>query len=116
MLVAYGPEGHPVVAEERCEEQLQQWSRDRLLYCPNCRGILHVRGGSEKRTHLHFAHQRGECAWSTEGESLRHMRGKMVLAQWLRTLFPEAVVTLEERLASANRIADIFVAHANGVR
>lgn len=116
MLVAYGPDGRPAIAEETPIAQLQNWSRDRLLYCPNCRGIVHVRGGAEKRTHLHFAHQKGECAWSTEAESVRHMRGKVVLAQWLRTQFPTATVTLEERLPEPNRIADIFVAHDNGRR
>lgn len=114
MLVAYGPGGQPVVADETPLEQLLQWSRERALYCPNCRGIVHVRGGPEKRMHLHFAHQRGECAWSTEAESLRHMRGKLVIAQWLRDQFPRARVTLEERLPEPNRIADIYLSHADG--
>ncbi len=112
MLVAYGPNGRPVVAEEEPLEQLQQWSRERVLLCPNCRGILHVRGGPGKRAQLHFAHQRGECAWSAETESVRHARGKMVLAHWLREQFPQAAVTLEERLPEPNRIADIFIVHA----
>lgn len=116
MLVAYGPDGRPAIAEETPLAQLQSWSHDRLLYCPNCRGIVHVRGGAEKRTQLHFAHQKGECTWSTEAESVRHMRGKVVLAQWLRDQFPTAQVTLEERLPEPNRIADIFVAHADGRR
>lgn len=116
MLVAYGPDGRPAIAEEALIAQLQDWSRDRLLYCPNCRGIVHVRGGGEKRTHLHFAHQRGECAWSTEAESVRHMRGKSVLSQWLCAQFPAATVTLEERLPEPNRIADIFVVHDDGRR
>jgi hypothetical protein len=116
MLVAYGPEGQPVVAEETALEQLQRWSHARALYCPNCRGIVHIRGGPEKRTQLHFAHQKGECAWSTESESPRHMRGKLVLAAWLREQFPAGRVTLEERLPEPNRIADIFVAHADGRR
>lgn len=116
MLVAYGPADRLVVAEETPLEQLLLWSREQQLHCPSCRGNVHVRGGPGKQTQLHFAHQRGECAWSTEGEFVRHMRGKMVLAQWLRVLFPDALVTLEERLASANRIADIFVAHADGTR
>ncbi|MBO0784309.1 MAG: hypothetical protein J2P37_36360, partial [Ktedonobacteraceae bacterium] len=73
-------------------------------------------GGPDKRTQLHFAHQKSECAWSTEAESVRHMRGKTVLAQWLRTQFPQASVTLEERLPGPNRIADIFVVQANGER
>lgn len=114
MLVAYGPDGHPVVAEEELLEQLQRWSQERVLYCPNCRGVVHVRGGPEKRTQLHFAHQKGECAWSTESESVRHMRGKMVLAEWLRSQFPQASVSLEERLPEPNRIADIFVTHPDG--
>lgn len=114
MLVAYGPEEQPLVAEEMSLEQLQRWSREQQLHCPNCRGVVHVRGGPSKRMQLHFAHQRGACAWSTEGESVRHMRGKLVLAQWLRAQFPAATVTLEERLPGPNRIADIFVLHPDG--
>src|SRR5207248_4524502 len=116
MLVAYGPDGHPVIAEETPLDQLQRWSAEHLLRCPNCRGVVHVRGGPEKRMQIHFAHQRGECAWSTEAESVRHMRGKMVLAQWLREQFPLAKVTLEERLPGPNRIADVFVVHGDGQR
>jgi len=116
MLVAYGPNDQPVIAEETPLDQLQHWSHERRLYCPNCRGVVHVRGGPEKRTQLHFAHQKGECAWSTEAESVRHARGKMVLAQWLRGQFPGAKVTLEERLPGPNRIADVFVRHEDGQR
>lgn len=114
MLVAYGPGGQPVTAGEMPIEQLQHWSQERQLYCPNCKGIVHARGGPEKRMQLHFAHQKGECAWSTEAESVRHMRGKIVLAGWLRAQFPRAAVTLEERLPGPNRIADIFVKHPDG--
>lgn len=116
MLVAYGPAGQPVVAEEAALEQLLSWSREQQLHCPDCRGTLHVRGGPGKHMQLHFAHARGECAWGTEGESVRHMRGKLVLADWLRMQFPQALVTLEERLPGPNRIADILLLHANGVR
>lgn len=116
MLVAYGPDGQAIIAEETPLEQLLTWSHEQQLYCPNCRGIVHVRGGPSKRMQLHFAHQRGECAWSTEGESVRHMRGKLVLAQWLRTQFPSAIVSLEERLPGPNRIADVFILHPDGRR
>ncbi len=114
MLVAYDPDGQPVVAEETLLEQLQRWSHEHLLHCPNCRGAVHVRGGREKRTQLHFAHQKGECAWSTETESVRHAQGKRVLAQWLQKQFPQAAITLEERLPEPNRIADVFMRHADG--
>ncbi len=116
MLVAYGPGGAPVVAGETPLEQLQRWSQEHALRCPNCRGVVHVRGGPEKRTQLHFAHLKGECAWSTESESVRHMRGKMVLAEWLRKQFPQAGISLEERLPAPNRIADIYVTHTDGRR
>ena len=116
MLVAYSPDGNAVIAGETPLEQLQNWSRERSLHCPNCRGVVHVRGGTDKRTQLHFAHQKGECAWSTEVESVRHARGKVKLANWLRAQFPQAIITLEERLPEPNRIADVFVAHADGRR
>src|SRR5713101_7130287 len=114
MLVAYDPDDRPVVAGETPLEQLQRWSQEHALRCPNCRGAVHVRGGPERRTQLHFAHQRGECAWSTESESVRHMRGKMVLAQWLRKQFPQASISLEERLPEPSRIADILVTQTDG--
>ncbi len=114
MLVAYGPGNQPIIAEDSSLAQLQHWSHERALYCPNCRGFVHVRGGPEKRTQLHFAHQKGECAWSTESESVRHMSGKLLLSQWLRIQFPHAIITLEERLPEPNRIADVFVAHPDG--
>lgn len=114
MLVAYGPGDTLVIAGETPLEQAQSWSREQALRCPNCRGIVYARGGPEKQTQLHFAHQKGECAWSTEAESVRHMRGKVVLARWLREQFPRARVTLEERLPEPNRIADILVTHPNG--
>ncbi len=114
MLVAYGPEGQPVIAEGIDLAQLKHWSQKDLLYCPNCRGIVHVRGGPEKRTQIHFAHQRGECSWSTESETERHLRGKIVLAGWLQKQFPQASISLEKRLPEPNRIADIFVTYADG--
>jgi hypothetical protein len=44
------------------------------------------------------------------------MSGKLLLSQWLRTQFPRASVTLEERLPEPNRIADVFVLHPDGRR
>ena len=114
MLVAYGPGETLVIAGETPLAQVQAWSHEQVLRCPNCRGIVYARGGPEKQTQLHFAHQKGECAWSTEAESVRHMRGKVVLARWLRGQFPRARVTLEERLPEPNRIADILVTHPDG--
>ena len=114
MLVAYGPGDRLVIAGETPPEQAQSWSREQALRCPNCRGVVYARGGPEKQTQLHFAHQKGECAWSTEAESVRHMRGKVLLARWLRQQFAGARVTLEERLPEPNRIADILVTHVNG--
>jgi Competence protein CoiA-like family len=116
MLVAYGPGGQSVIAGETEPAQLLTWSHAQELRCPNCRSIVHVRGGLQRRTQLHFAHRKGECAWSSEAESPRHARGKLVLARWLMAQFPRAEVTLERRLPGPNRIADVFVTHASTVR
>lgn len=114
MLVAYGPDGRPVIAETISIEQLKYLSQKDQLYCPNCRGIVHVRGGPGKRTQFHFAHQKGECSWSTESETIRHLRGKIVLAEWLHKQYPHAIINLEKRLPEPNRIADVFVTHPDG--
>jgi len=114
MLVAYGPEGQPIVAKDGNLAQLKDLSQRNLLVCPNCRGKVHVRGGSEKRIQIHFAHQKGECSWSTEAETIRHLQGKIVLSEWLQKQFPSTHITLEKRLPEPNRIADIFVTFADG--
>jgi hypothetical protein len=44
------------------------------------------------------------------------MRGKIVLARWLRAQFPRSIVSLEERLPGPNRIADVFIRHPDGKR
>ncbi|HYA99157.1 MAG TPA: competence protein CoiA family protein, partial [Ktedonobacteraceae bacterium] len=109
MLVAYGPDEQVVIAEDLHFAQLKDWSRRNLLYCPNCHGLVHVKGGPEKHIQIHFAHKRGECAWSAETESIRHSQGKKVLAEWLHQQFPQAEILLEKRLPAPNRIADMFV-------
>jgi Competence protein CoiA-like family len=114
MLVAYGHEGQLIIAKDKYLEQLKDLSQKNLLFCPNCRGIVHVRGGPEKQIQIHFAHQKGECSWSTETETVRHLQGKVVLAEWLKKQFPNAQITLEKRLPEPNRIADIFVTFADG--
>src|SRR5438093_13680503 len=98
VLVAYGPGGQPIVADETRLGVLQRWAQERALYCPNCRGIVHMRGGPEKRTQLHIAHQRGECAWRTEAESVRHAPGTTVQDHRLSEHFPRAARTIEARL------------------
>jgi hypothetical protein len=114
MLIAYGPEGQAIVAKDAYLAHLKDLSRRNQLVCPNCRGIVHVRGGSEKRIQIHFAHQKGECSWSTETETIRHLQGKVVLSEWLQKQFPHTQITLEKRLPEPNRIADIFVTFENG--
>ena len=114
MLVAYGPDEQVVIAEDLHFAQLKDWSRRNLLYCPNCHGLVHVKGGPEKHIQIHFAHKRGECAWSAETESIRHSQGKKVLAEWLHQQFPQAEILLEKRLPAPNRIADIFVTFPDG--
>jgi len=114
MLVAYGPEGQPIVAKDNSLGKLKDLSRRNQLVCPNCRGIVHVRGGSEKRIQVHFAHQKGECSWSTETETIRHLQGKIVLSEWLQKQFPNTRIMLEKRLPEPNRIADIFVTFEDG--
>ncbi len=115
MLVAYGPEGQPVIARGIYLAQLKNWSQRDLLYCPNCRGVVHVRGGPEKRTQMHFAHQKGECTWSTESETIRHLRGKILLAEWLQKQFPQASLSLEKRLPEPMKasIQDTWIIGSN---
>ena len=75
--------------------------------CPACGGQLRLRQGSSVRTH--FAHKSlKDCDYSSENESLEHLKNKEVLYRWLKK---ETEVQLEYPLPDLKQIADLFVNH-----
>lgn len=59
------------------------------LYCPSCQGEVIYKQG--QWTLPHFAHRTlGDCNRFSEGESLEHLQGKLLLYQWTKTSQLEA--------------------------
>lgn len=95
-----------------CEKELiKRLSKEKQLFCPNCKSTVIFKSGKVKRPH--FAHYESECVITNyEPETASHLKGKQVLYEWLKKKFPAADVEYEVYIPETNQIADIFVEHA----
>ncbi|MFE8696382.1 competence protein CoiA [Cytobacillus sp. FJAT-53684] len=67
------------------QEQLQELRKTELFYCPECGEQLILKIGSKKISH--FAHKQGAaCSNYYERESDYHLRGKILLYEWLSSM------------------------------
>ncbi len=68
--------------------------------CPECRGLLRVRGG--KHRHLHFFHLNASPHCQQSGKSMRHLQVQYFLQRHL-----PGTILLERPFPSIGRIADV---------
>ncbi|WP_413227187.1 competence protein CoiA [Cytobacillus oceanisediminis] len=77
--------------------------------------MVEYRSGSIRRSY--FAHKKNECSYPYgEPESEQHMNGKVCLAEWLSSLFPNSRVELEYKVEITNQRSDVMVLHPFGER
>jgi competence protein CoiA len=84
------------------------------LICPECRNPVQFKAGPTKI--WHFAHKPNtECTYPYwEPESEQHLKGKLVLKEWLEKLYPNSQVELEYKVDATNQRSDIMVIHSDG--
>ncbi|WP_237728469.1 competence protein CoiA [Paenibacillus sp. OSY-SE] len=84
------------------------------LFCPNCGGDVIFKKGAVNTPH--FAHRMAECEYvGHEPETKSHIKGKAILYEWLKGMFPTAFVQYEVHIPATGQIADIYVEHRDGV-
>lgn len=84
------------------------------VFCPNCGGDVIFKKGSVNTSH--FAHRVAECKYvGHEPETKSHIKGKTILHEWLRGMFPTAFVQYEVHIPTTGQIADIYVEHKDGM-
>jgi len=99
MLVAMNEDKQLVTATE-------ELARNMNLFCPSCKGSVHLKKGTVMRPH--FAHyHRENCAAFSEGETAEHVAGKMQLKEWLEKLGYQ--VALEAYLPKLKQRPDLLV-------
>lgn len=83
------------------------------VFCPNCGGDVIFKNGAVNTPH--FAHRVAECKYvGHEPETKSHMKGKTILFEWLKTMYPTAFVQYEEHIPITGQIADVYVEHKDG--
>ncbi len=105
---------HSRLTGERVDITLYKNPRTELpttdLVCPECKSSMVLKAGQIKTAH--FAHKAGSnCEYGT-GETIQHLAGKRMLAEWLRKEVINAVAEIEYPIA--NRRADIAQIFPNG--
>lgn len=84
------------------------------VFCPNCGGDVIFKKGTVNTSH--FAHRIAECEYvGHEPETKSHIKGKTILHEWLKGMFPTAFVQYEVHIPTTGQIADVYVEHKDGV-
>jgi len=99
MLVAMDEKKQLVTATEEVE-------RKEALFCPSCKGRVHLKKGAVMRPH--FAHyRRTNCEAFADGETAEHVTGKMQLKDWFEKLGYD--VELEAYLPELRQRPDLLL-------
>lgn len=102
-----------LIATNSEKEVLKSLSKEKQLFCPNCKSTVIFKSGRVMRPH--FAHHDSDCVITNyEPETASHLKGKQILYEWLKNKFPTADIEYEVYIPETNQIADIFVEHEEG--
>jgi competence protein CoiA len=105
MFVAIDQHGNTVNPIDMPEEELRLLSKSKLLFCPECKTV--VRFYSTEKVTAHFKHVNSpECTYESEPETEEHVRGKVILMNWLKAKYPSIQVEFEYRIMETNQRAE----------
>ncbi len=115
MFIAHDETGNRINSLFKDETVLIKRTKNKEIYCPDCGKAVNFRSGTFKP---HFYHPRNSNCSNlySEPESETHYRGKHLLYNWLKKLFPSSKVELEWKIKETNQRSDVIVIHENGDR
>lgn len=84
MLIACTEQSQKFISYEYSREALQQYRQQIKFYCPQCHQPVRLKIGTIYMPH--FAHVSNEACDQlfSEGESVTHLKGKILLFEWLK--------------------------------
>ncbi|KON89417.1 hypothetical protein AF332_23110 [Sporosarcina globispora] len=85
MLAASTEKGDRIILlGSHSKQALKQYRERHIFYCPECKEEVIMKIGNKRIPH--FSHKKGsECPESYESETEYHIKGKLLLYQWLKT-------------------------------
>ncbi len=106
-------DGYLVEVGKQPVELLRQWSTKQLR-CPDCLHPIKYRHGNHVSPH--FAHVE-KCVYEyREPETVEHLKGKMLLVQWLKEILPQNQTFTEYYIHEIAQRADVMTIFPNGTR
>ena len=86
MLIAFTEQHQKFISYEYTREALLQYRQQKKFYCPQCHQPVRLKIGTINMPH--FAHVSNEACDQlfSEGESVLHLKGKVLLFEWLKGL------------------------------
>jgi competence protein CoiA len=93
-LYAFDLEGQVIFARDA--------SRQMDYFCPECKGVVRLRGGLHRQNHFYHLEATRSCRQS--GKSLEHLNVQL----FFLNAYPQGECSLELRFPEINRIADVF--------
>lgn len=107
MLIALTQQNQRIIAYEHTRDVLQQYRQQETFYCPHCQQPVRLKIGTINIPH--FAHVSNLTCdqYFTERESVLHLKGKILLFEWLKKL--GHIVELEPYLSKLAQRPDLLL-------
>lgn len=107
MLIALTEQSQRFISYEHTRDELQQYRQQEKFFCPQCHQPVRLKIGTINIPH--FAHVANLACdqYFTEGESVLHLKGKVLLFEWLKKL--GHTVELEPYLVRLAQRPDILL-------
>lgn len=113
MFVAVNHLNKRVNPIDTTEELLRYQSKNKQLFCPECNS--RVRFASGEQVTAHFKHvNKQDCSYDWEPETEEHLRGKVLIRNWLVKQYPEAQVEFEYKIHETSQRADVMAIFPSG--
>lgn len=115
MFVAIDNAGRKVNPLDNDLDELRLMSNSKQLLCPECLTGVRFAAGPQVTAHFKHIHLL-DCTYDSEPETAEHLKGKMLIRNWLLEQFPEAQVEFEYKIKETNQRADVMAILPDGKR
>lgn len=112
MLTAITKDNRKINVFDNDIEYLKKLNKEKALFCPECGNQLILKSGTKKITH--FSHV-SKCNYKySEPETEEHIKGKLIIRDWLIKKYPNARVELEYKVKETNQRTDVMLIMPDG--
>jgi len=95
------------------EKLLRYQSKNKQLFCPECKSQVLFASGEQVTAHFKHVNKQ-DCSYDWELETEEHLRGKILIRNWLIKQYPEAQVEFEYKIHETNQRADVMAIFPTG--